>query len=262
MLAVKISPDGSTTADLAAIRQALEWVVDHVATCHIAAVNLSFAAGCVDKGDGAVALEDLYEELATLGVFVSAAAGNAYGPLAAQGISELAASLYVAAVGSVWDSDAGPATWRSGAADYTTAPDRVASFSQRGEGLDLLAPGADILNTRLGGGLVTKSGTSTAAPMVAAAAVLVREAADRAGVSLTPAEIRSILQRSAVAVTDGDDENDNVPNTGRTYERLNLKAAIDLALATKYRPPEVGTEILSPGVPRLRRLQQIGRAHV
>ena len=159
---------------------------------------------------------------------IAAAAGNDYAVYASEGLSELAASDYVAAVGSVWDSDAGSATWSSGARDYTSGADRIVSFSQRSAGLDLVAPGADILNLCSCSGLAVKSGTSMAAPMVAAASVLVRQAADQAGVALTPQEILDALLQGAVQVFDGDDEDDNVLNTQRAYARLDVNASLNL----------------------------------
>ena len=67
-----------------------------------------------------------------------------------------------------------------------------------------------------------------AAPMVSAAAIVLREAADRAGISLTPAEVLGLLRESGVTILDGDDEDDNVPNTPHSYIRMDLQAALSL----------------------------------
>jgi hypothetical protein len=64
--------------------------------------------------------------------------------------------------------------------------------------------------------------------MVAAASVLVRQAADQAGAALTPQEILDALVQGAVQVFDGDDEDDNVLNTYRTYARLDVNASLNL----------------------------------
>jgi len=62
--------------------------------------------------------------------------------------------------------------------------------------------------------------------MVAGAAVLLRQAADEAGRTLSTAEILALLQATGTPVTDGDDELTNVAASGRTYARLDVSAAL------------------------------------
>jgi subtilisin family serine protease len=229
VVALKITSDGATFASVQSIADALQWVIEHHDEYNIAAVNLSFATGNVAKGEGNAQLEPLYRQLSEQGVFIAAAAGNDYALYRQEGLSELAASEYVTAVGAVWDSNVGPQTWLNGGRDYSTGTDRIVSFSQRSAGLDLLAPGGDILTLCAGGcsgGTRVANGTSMASPIAAAAAVLVRQAAENAGVHLSSHALRDLLRTSADSVFDGDDENDNVPNTQRSYPRLNLAAAI------------------------------------
>ena len=227
LVALKITSGASTTAGLGAIEQALQWVLDNRQRYNIVAVNLSFGGGDVPKGTSLDSLEGLYRALVDAGVFVAAAAGNGYGPSdAAEGLSILAASPSVAAVGAVWDGDAGSASWSTGARDHATGADRIASFSQRGEGLDLLAPGADVLGLGLDGRLIVRNGTSMATPLVAGAAVLLREAADRLGLPSSPQAILEALRRTGTRVFDGDDEDDNVANTLRWYSRLDVAATL------------------------------------
>ncbi|MFM7264301.1 MAG: S8 family serine peptidase, partial [Cyanobium sp.] len=76
----------------------------------------------------------------------------------------------------------------------TDAADRVASFSTRGDYVDVAAPGVSILSTCRTGGWCTMSGTSMASPVVAAsAAVLLGQDPTR-----SPATVEGILERSAV----------------------------------------------------------------
>uniref|UniRef100_UPI0013EBD241 S8 family serine peptidase n=1 Tax=Aquisphaera insulae TaxID=2712864 RepID=UPI0013EBD241 len=236
LVALKITSGSSSTAGLGAIEQALQWVLDNRLRYNIVSINLSFGGGDVAKGTTVASLEPLYRALADAGVFIAAAAGNGYGPGVAEGLSILAASPSVASVGAVWDSSAGSASWSSGAKDLSTAADRVASFSQRGEGLDLLAPGANVLNMGLDGGLVVRNGTSMATPLVAAAAVLLREAADRLGLATTPAGLLALLRQTGVSVLDGDDESDNVSNSFRTYARLDVAAALEALKSSSSLP--------------------------
>ncbi|WP_248293806.1 S8 family serine peptidase [Actinoplanes sp. TBRC 11911] len=107
-------------------------------------------------------------------VVVVAAAGNARG----QGspISYPAASDGVIAVAA------------------TDSADGVATFSNRGSYVDVAAPGVNIVSTRPGNLYARMSGTSMAAPHVAAVAALVRSAYP----ALSPDQIESALKSSAV----------------------------------------------------------------
>ena len=62
--------------------------------------------------------------------------------------------------------------------DNTTAADRIASFSQRGAGLSIMAPGAMITSTYLDNTFESMAGTSMASPVVAGSAVLIHQALD------------------------------------------------------------------------------------
>ena len=84
--------------------------------------------------------------------------------------------------------------------------DRRSVFSNTGPHLWLSAPGEDILSTSPGGQYAQFSGTSYAAPMVAAAAWLAR----RARPDWDPATIRSILARSVDRAPGQDDWNEDV----------------------------------------------------
>ncbi|MDG0813163.1 S8 family peptidase [Cohnella rhizosphaerae] len=62
----------------------------------------------------------------------------------------------------------------------TTRGNRVATFSSRGKGIALAAPGVNILSTAPGGGYVRMSGTSMSSPHAAGGAALLRSLAPRA----------------------------------------------------------------------------------
>jgi subtilisin family serine protease len=96
-------------------------------------------------------------------------------------------------VGAVYDADVG-----AFGCDTTTAADQVACFSQSYTTLDLLAPGATITSTYVGGGLATLSGTSMASPMALGVAALVLQGEP----SLSSADLVARLKDTGVAVLD------------------------------------------------------------
>jgi hypothetical protein len=97
---------------------------------------------------------------------------------------------------------------------------------------DVFAPGGFITGAYQGGGTATYSGTSQASPHVAGFAVLAQQLAERElGRWLTPAEYRQLLQSTGTTIVDGDDENDNVVNTGASFSRLDAWQLADAILA-------------------------------
>ncbi len=213
------------------VEQALQWVIDHVDTYNIAAVNLSVGDGLNwTQPRGLHGIDDELAVLAGQNVITVAAAGNTYGLTGIEGLAYPAADPNTVSVGAVWDADRG-GPWGSGdnGTDYTTAADRVTSFSQRHEEmLDVLAPGALITAANAMGGVSTMRGTSMATPYVTGAAVLAQQIATTTlGRSLSTHEFRYLLDASGAVVIDGDDENDSVPNTDATFLRLDLVALAD-----------------------------------
>ena len=77
------------------------------------------------------------------------------------------------------------------AVSATTRSDRLATFSNRGDWVDVAAPGVDILSTRASGGYGRESGTSVAAPFVSALAGLL------ASEGMSPSRIRNRIEGTA-----------------------------------------------------------------
>jgi subtilisin family serine protease len=75
----------------------------------------------------------------------------------------------------------------------TTSSDNLASWSNRGNNIDLAAPGTGILTTNRGGGYGSWSGTSFSAPLVAGAAALLISANS----GLNASQIEDALEQSA-----------------------------------------------------------------
>ncbi|MFI5934672.1 S8 family peptidase [Actinoplanes sp. NPDC051494] len=102
----------------------------------------------------------------------------------------------------------------------TDTADRVASFSNRGDYIDIAAPGYQTLSTYPtdNGSYAIDSGTSMASPHVAAVAALIKAYRPAA----TPDQIETILEDSAV------DLGATGKDTGYGWGRVDAAAALDL----------------------------------
>ncbi len=138
----------------------IEWAMNH----GIKIANMSLGAD-----EGSEPLHRAVQAALAKGMLIIAAAGNTGG--------------------SVGYPGAYPETVAVAAAD---ASDHVAPFSSRGPELSYIAPGVDILSTKMGGGYVSLSGTSMASPHVSGMAAL----AFTEGAT-TPASLRAVLDKAA-----------------------------------------------------------------
>ena len=181
----------------AIINEALHWVLRHQQRYNIVAVNISEGDNNIYTQKTSGPESTLLSELNAAGVFVAVSAGNDSN---SSGVEYPAADPDVAAVG---------------AADG----DQVASFSDAGDPLDLLAPGVNVPTTytdNITGNPVTldASGTSFASPFAAGAAALVHQADP----SLTPDQILTVLKTTGTPIFD--------PSNGQTYPLINLYASL------------------------------------
>lgn len=190
------------------IERALQWVIANHERYGIDVVNLSLGSGNYTDSDTGDQTSDEFKALRDLGIFVTAASGNSndsfQGPISQDGVAYPAADPNVFAVGAV------------------SAGDTISSWVQRGDELDLLAPGVDIVVPDIGGGYATVDGTSFASPYVAGAAALIKQADP----SVRAGDIGSILMSSGASNRDGDDEGGNT--TDLQFSRLDIAAALKL----------------------------------
>src|SRR6185369_4555975 len=102
----------------------------------------------------------------------------------------------------------------------TDSSDVFASFSAKGNNIDLCAPGVNIVTTTKGGGYGYATGTSASAPLVAGVAALMFSARP----DLTGAKVQQLLKDSA------DDLGSAGWDTQYGYGRLNAYGALQAAL--------------------------------
>ncbi len=199
IVAVKILDDQNRFFSTLQIVDALDWLVDTEQP--IQAVNLSlgtdalFAGECDTATAWTVALFEAVEALNDLGVTVVASSNN---DGATNEMAAPACLSNVIAVGSYID-----------AGSSLGAP---ASNSNVSETLDLYAPGAVIASTGRGGGTRRGSGTSFAAPQVAACAAVLHAERPR-----PPAEVRALLKQGPRRIEDP---------LGRSFPALDCSAVI------------------------------------
>ena len=115
-------------------------------------------------------------------------------------------------------------------------------MGQRSANLDLMAPGAWITSDGLHNTTSTMAGTSMSTAVVSGAAVLIHEAYDKTGRSAlaTQDNILKVMQATGVSVVDGANNNDNVINTGLSFKRLDLDAALN-TIGQPLSPPTLGS---------------------
>ncbi|MBN2477088.1 MAG: S8 family serine peptidase [Pirellulales bacterium] len=205
--------DDTGRGEFAWIEEALQWVHTNRSAFEnpITTVNLSLGAGWIaDTPSDWTILEDDLAQLEADGLFISVAAGNGFVATSSPQLYYPASSPYVVPVASV-DGD--------GDLSY---------FSQRDPRV-IAAPGRNVRSTvpdylgnrdGIDDDFARFSGTSMAAPYVAGASVLLREAYEFVGVdSVTQDMLYNLMMTTADTVYD--------PVTGADYQRLNLDRALD-----------------------------------
>ena len=234
LIALKVFTD-SGEGNFGYVEQALQWVVDNALAYNIASVNMSLG----DEENWMTAgshygIGDEIAALAALNVIVASAAGNSFYEYSGQqGISYPSSDPGSLSIGAVYDFVTGGWTYSGGAVAYSSGPDRIAPFSQRHSSLmTVFAPGAVITGANKNGGTVNMHGTSQASPHIAGIAVLAQQLAENIlGRRLTLLEFGNLLDSTGVVINDGDDEDDNVANTGLDFRRVDMVALANGILA-------------------------------
>jgi subtilisin family serine protease len=236
IVAVKIddSQDRGFVSDWTA---GLDWIFQNLSVLKVRIINMSIVTDAQYASEAAcdtalTALGQAVKNLADAGVVLFAAAGNNG---STTGIDAPACLTGVIAVGATYKSAQGPqpgsgVTYQAelgssfGAClDATTAFDQVTCFSNSTDRIDIVAPGAVITSDYVGGSTALSSfvGTSQATPAAAGVAALMLEC----NPGLTAAEIKDLLRRTGVTVTD--------PKAGRTSQSIRALAAVTAACGAR-----------------------------
>ena len=236
IVALKVLDDKGA-GNFRSVEQALAWVLKNHKTHDITVVNVSlgdslnYSTDSFKSGGVRDRIRKQVAKLRKQRIPVVVAAGNDFFKhKSKQGMGFPAIIRETISVGAVYDADIGPAKYKSGAAAKTTAAGRLTPFSQRlspgklasPNRTDIFAPGAPLTSSGTNGktGQSIMHGTSQAAPVTSGVILLIQQLHKRALGELPKVDQIERWLRLGVVVNDGDDEKDNVTNTGLDYVRL------------------------------------------
>jgi len=224
--------DDNGRGDITYVESALQYVLENINTFEhpITTVNLSLGIDADSpEASRAFIIEDELAALEEAGVFISVAAGNNFEDLQTTGLALPAASEFVVPVASSNSLFSDPDANEFFLSDFSQRDSRV-----------LVAPGERITSAvpeSLFGGLQENpvlglSGTSQAAPYVAGASAILREAYAFVG---TPDVDQTTIYETFLATADDIFD----PITNQTYSRVNLEAALESVVQDQHGDSQV-----------------------
>ncbi|WP_229792516.1 S8 family peptidase [Cognatilysobacter bugurensis] len=227
LVAVKVMDSKNAFCCISDVIAALDWLAVHHPD--VDAVNMSlgtistlYPGDCDAASATTQAMAQAVGALINRGAVVTASAGNQSN---AGAMAMPACIRDVFSAGATWDFTGGPRSVFN-CSETSTAPRQPACFSNRSTTTDLYAAGAYVTSAANGGGTLTWPGTSFAAPMMAACAVALKQAAPVAG----PAERMDAMRLSPTRVTDA--------VSGRQYPFLDCIDAVRLLNPAIFGPFE------------------------
>ena len=213
IVAVRVLDATGAAASSTQLMKAFDWIITTQPSVKIVNASLvfgSFPGACDATNAFTAALAQAVNTLRARGTLTVASAGNSANK------SEIGAPACLSgaiAVGAVYDANVGTISF--GCTDGSTSADKITCFSNSSSALDLLAPGAAISSSGLGGGVAGFAGTSQAAPHVAGALALMLQSRPAA----TTDQLEGALKGSGRPIAD--------PANGITTTRIDVKSAID-----------------------------------
>lgn len=214
IVAVRVLDAAGAASGTAQVISGLDWVMQNHPEVKVINFSLGFdtlfSGPCDNSASFTTAFAQAIGALKSRGSMVFASSLNT---ASATQIGLPACVSSAVAVGATYDANVGSISF--GCNDPTTARDQITCFSNSNDQVDVLAPGAAITSTGLGGGVATYIGTSQAAPHAAAAAALLLQAKP----GLTPDQILNALKATGAVITD--------PRNGLSFPRIDVLAALD-----------------------------------
>ena len=204
IMPVRVS-DAQGVAWTSAIANGITWAVDHGARV----VNVSFGGVAASP-----TIANAAQYARSKGAVVVASAGNC------SCVDATAENAYVLSVGA------------------TDQNDDLASFSSRGNYVDVSAPGVSILTTNRGGGYVYAQGTSFSSPIVAGVVALMM----KTNPSLSPTDLVTLVKANA------DDRGTAGWDASFGYGRVNASRAVAAAVAS-VPPPDAAPPTVTVTAP-------------
>jgi len=224
LVAVKVISSTNRFQSTADVVAALDWLAANHPD--IDAVNLSLGTDTLFPGDcdnstaWTQALATSVNNLRALGAVVVVSSGNQGN---SNGMSAPACVSTALSTGATWDFN-GPSRTFLGCTDTSTEPMKPTCFTNRSATTDLYAAGAFVTAPGFNGATSTFGGTSQAAPMAAACALALKQAAPAS----TVAQRMEAMTLSPTRITD--------TVSARTYPFLNCRNALHLLNPAMFEP--------------------------
>jgi subtilisin family serine protease len=223
------------------VDSALQWVLDNQEQLNISVVCMSLGDGSNRTSDDDLSSDAIrmkIRDLRSKKVAVCIAAGNDYFKHDSQeGMGYPGIIRECVSVGAVYDAAEGAFSYGSGAKAFSTRAGQITPFSQRLHSTvnafartDIFAPGAPVTSSGINGphGESVQHGTSQATPVTAGLILLMQEFYNRVEGEMPEVDdLVKWLRRGGVSIFDGDDEDDNVKHTKKTFLQVDALSALD-----------------------------------